>query len=159
MLNWCVENLVKGVSRDFHIVSQVHGCFKSRSRSQLCQQGIALCYTTHTPLTLKQMNIALSLKEQVNTILIFFSVFLGIYQFFCASAIPWGPARGTVTTVPSHETTNIGLMSSPRALELSDSNPGLLHCDRVRYHWDTFLPQHKLVLRSIGLHSVTAPRA
>jgi hypothetical protein len=55
------------------------------------------------------MNIALYLKEQVNTILIFFPVFLGIFQLFCASAILWGPARGTVTTVPSQETTNIGI--------------------------------------------------
>jgi hypothetical protein len=39
------------------------------------------------------MNIALSLKEQVNTSLIFFSVFLGIFQFFLCLCHPLGPSQ------------------------------------------------------------------
>ncbi len=71
-------------------------------------------------------------------LLFFFPLYFYGFLCICASAAPQRPAHGTVPSqVATHLRTDKSL---PCAGEELDSNPGLLICSQVRYHWATSPP-------------------
>ncbi len=68
----------------------------------------------------------------------FLYIFKGFFVYmYCTSAAPQRPAHGTVSSqVATHLRTDSLLCAG----EELDSNPGLLICSQMRYHWATSAP-------------------